>query len=158
MNCRLSKSPQPRCTISQTKLASPNLSAVSYWHPDGIEVKEGLAPGGVPTVSTTGRRAVSGILASGIYTHTLSERLNGALRSPYLPKDKKFMDAAKNALGLALPTEPRTSAGKGDIVCLWMSPDQWLITCPRKAVDALCAAPGFEIAGECTVERIARLE
>lgn len=56
-----------------------------------------------------------------------------------LPTDKKFMEAAKAALGLALPTTPRTSAGNGDIVCLWMSPDQWLITCPRKAVDGLLA-------------------
>ncbi len=54
-----------------------------------------------------------------------------------LPKDKKFMDAAKGALGVALPTEPRTSATKGDVTCLWMSPDQWLVTCTRKDVSAL---------------------
>ncbi len=56
-----------------------------------------------------------------------------------LPKDKKFMDAAKSALGVALPTTPRTTASKGDVVCLWMSLDQWLITCPRKDVAALLA-------------------
>lgn len=56
-----------------------------------------------------------------------------------LPKDKKFMAAAEAALGLALPTAPRSSAGKGDTVCLWMSPDQWLITCPRKQAGDLLA-------------------
>lgn len=56
-----------------------------------------------------------------------------------LPKDKKFMDAAKSALGIDLPTTPRSSASKGDLVCLWMSVDQWLITCPRKDVTALLA-------------------
>ena len=55
------------------------------------------------------------------------------------PKDKKFMAAAGAALGLALPATPRTSAGKGGVVCLWMSPDQWLITCPRKQVGDLLA-------------------
>ncbi len=54
-----------------------------------------------------------------------------------LPKDKKFMDAAKAALGVALPTEPRTSAQNGESLCLWMSVDQWLIVCPRKETAAL---------------------
>lgn len=56
-----------------------------------------------------------------------------------LPKDKKFMDATKSALGMDLPTTPRTSASKGDLVVLWMSVDQWLVTCPRKDVTALLA-------------------
>ncbi len=61
------------------------------WHPDGIGVKGGTAAGGGLTISTKGLRVLSGILPAGIYTHGLSERLNGALRSPYLPKDKKFV-------------------------------------------------------------------
>ena len=64
-----------------------------------------------------------------------------------LPKDKKFMDAAKAALGVALPTAPRTSAGKGDLVCLWMSPDQWLITCPRNEVSKLLAKLNASLEG-----------
>jgi len=45
--------------------------------------------------------------------------------------DKKFVAACKKVLGLLLPTTPRQSADKGDITALWLSPDQWLITCPR---------------------------
>lgn len=44
----------------------------------------------------------------------------------------KFMAAAKSALGVALPTEPRRSAAKGDITVLWLSIDQWLVTLPRE--------------------------
>ena len=43
--------------------------------------------------------------------------------------DRKFMAAAKTVLGFDLPKAPRTSAGFGDIKALWLSPDQWLITC-----------------------------
>lgn len=50
--------------------------------------------------------------------------------------DRKFMTAAKAVLGTDLPKEPRTSASWGDTKILWLSPDQWLITCPRgKALD-----------------------
>jgi len=50
--------------------------------------------------------------------------------------DRKFMTAAKAVLGVDLPKEPRTSASWGDVKILWLSPDQWLITCPRgKAQD-----------------------
>lgn len=49
-----------------------------------------------------------------------------------LPDDKAFLQAANKALGFDLPQTPRTSVSKGDLGCLWMSVDQWLITCPRK--------------------------
>ena len=45
--------------------------------------------------------------------------------------DKKFMGAVKDVLGVALCTKPRSSAAAGDITVLWLSIDQWLITCPR---------------------------
>jgi len=45
--------------------------------------------------------------------------------------DKKFVAAATKALGFTLPTTPRQSTNKNGIVALWLSPDQWLITCPR---------------------------
>jgi sarcosine oxidase subunit gamma len=48
-----------------------------------------------------------------------------------LASDEKFMAAVKEALGLDLPTAPRTSAAWGDIRALWLSIDQWLILCPR---------------------------
>ena len=45
--------------------------------------------------------------------------------------DKKFVAACKKVLGLSLPVMPRQSTGKKDITALWLSPDQWLVTCPR---------------------------
>ena len=61
------------------------------WHSDGIGIQGGTTNGGELIISTKGSQVVTGILPSGIYTHLLSDRLNGALRSPYLPKDKKFL-------------------------------------------------------------------
>jgi sarcosine oxidase subunit gamma len=54
--------------------------------------------------------------------------------------DAKFMAAAKSALGLALPTTPRTSASKGDVSILWLSVDQWLVTLPRDKLPKTFAA------------------
>ena len=44
-----------------------------------------------------------------------------------LATDRKFMAAAKSALGLDLPKQPRTSVTWGDVKALWLAPDQWLI-------------------------------
>ncbi len=46
-------------------------------------------------------------------------------------KDKKFVAATKKVLGISLPAQPRQSVNKGEVTALWLSPDQWLITCPR---------------------------
>lgn len=64
----------------------------------------------------------------------ISER--GMIDLRGLASDRKFMAAAKAVLGTDLPKEPRSSATWGDAKILWLSPDQWLITCPRgKAQD-----------------------
>ena len=54
-----------------------------------------------------------------------------------LSTDRKFMTAAKAVLGLDLPKSPRTSTSWGDMKCLWLSPDQWLILCPGEKAQAL---------------------
>lgn len=51
--------------------------------------------------------------------------------------NKTFAAAVKKVLGTALPTKPRQSAGKNKITALWLSPDQWLITCPRSTVSKI---------------------
>jgi sarcosine oxidase subunit gamma len=54
--------------------------------------------------------------------------------------DRKFMAAAKTVLEIDLPKAPRTSASWGENKVFWLSPDQWLILCPRaKTVDLLAA-------------------
>ena len=64
----------------------------------------------------------------------ISER--GMIDLRGLTSDNKFMTAAKTVLGLDLPKEPRTACPGAMRRVLWLSPDQWLITCPRgKAQD-----------------------
>lgn len=54
-------------------------------------------------------------------------------------KDENFSAAASDAIGFALPSEPRTSRRQDEVVTLWLSTDQWLITAPRPATGALHA-------------------
>jgi sarcosine oxidase, subunit gamma len=54
--------------------------------------------------------------------------------------DRKFMNSAKDVLGLDLPKTPRTSTSWGDTKVLWLSIDQWLILCPRSKVLELLAS------------------
>lgn len=61
------------------------------WHADGNAEVDGPSPSGEFAVANSGPTALSGIFPSGIYTHALSERLDAALRSPLVPKDKKFL-------------------------------------------------------------------
>jgi sarcosine oxidase, subunit gamma len=53
--------------------------------------------------------------------------------------DKKFMAAAKSALGVELPKSPRTSTTFGDVQVLWLSTDQWLVLTGRARVTVLLA-------------------
>ena len=53
--------------------------------------------------------------------------------------DKKFMSAAKTALGVDLPKAPRTSSTFGDVQVLWLSTDQWLVLTGRSRVNTLLA-------------------
>ncbi len=53
--------------------------------------------------------------------------------------DRRFTMAVKAALGADLPKSPRTSVSWGDVKLLWLSIDQWLITCPRDKADQLHA-------------------
>ena len=61
------------------------------WHPDGIGVSDGISRSGEFAVAREGPQAIASVFPAGIYTHVFSDRLNGALRSPYLPKDKQFL-------------------------------------------------------------------
>lgn len=56
-----------------------------------------------------------------------------------LPGEPAFLHALKGALGFDLPLQPRTSARGGDIAVLWLSVDQWLITCARGEAPSLHA-------------------
>lgn len=53
--------------------------------------------------------------------------------------DKAFADAAAKVLGVALPTEPMTSANSGDIRVFWKAFDEWLIWTPEGGEGKLIA-------------------
>ena len=64
-----------------------------------------------------------------------------------LASDRKFMAAAKQALGVDLPKSPRTSVSWGDIKVLWLSIDQWLILATRTKAAELLSALNKSLAG-----------
>jgi hypothetical protein len=59
------------------------------WRPDGQGLREGPACAGDFVLHVQGDRLVKSVLPAGRYTHLLSEKLNGALRSVVLPAGKK---------------------------------------------------------------------
>ncbi len=54
------------------------------WSVDGVGLRDGPVSNGDFTVALEGRAAVGALLPAGLFTHALSPRLNGAVRSPYL--------------------------------------------------------------------------
>jgi len=61
------------------------------WSTDGLGLRTGVSLSGDFAVATEGYQAVAGIFPAGVFTNLLSDRMNGVLRSPLLPKDKKFL-------------------------------------------------------------------
>jgi hypothetical protein len=59
------------------------------WRASGQGLRHGPGAAGDFTVSPAGNRLVGSILPAGLFTHGFSAKLNGALRSPLLPTDKK---------------------------------------------------------------------
>jgi hypothetical protein len=75
------------------------------WQADGQGLREGPTPSGELVLSTSGERLVEAILPAGRFTHTLSDRLNGSLRSPTLPAGKRhvsFLVLGKRSSALRL--------------------------------------------------------
>jgi sarcosine oxidase subunit gamma len=66
----------------------------------------------------------------------LCERSLGKIELRGDPGDRAFMAAVGRTLDLLLPTEPNSTAGRGDLVALWLGPDAWLLTCPPGALAA----------------------
>jgi sarcosine oxidase, subunit gamma len=64
-----------------------------------------------------------------------------------LATDQAFMSAVRGVLGVALPTEPRTSASWGDVKVLWLSVDQWLILSTRTKAHEILASLKTALAG-----------
>ena len=56
------------------------------WHAGGMGLREGSSPSGDFAVAGEGNTALKALLPAGVFTFALSDRLNGALRSPTLAR------------------------------------------------------------------------
>lgn len=61
--------------------------------------------------------------------------------------DAAFCAAVRHASGVELPVEANTWSGAADRGALWLGPDEWLLTAPDEARDALLAALGGALRG-----------
>jgi sarcosine oxidase, subunit gamma len=61
--------------------------------------------------------------------------------------DESFLGKVVETLGFDLPLKPRTSTEAGEAAALWLSVDQWLITCPRTEAPSLQARLAQALAG-----------
>lgn len=61
------------------------------WSTSGLGLSNGPSRAGEFTLTHEGDQIVSAILPAGIYTNVTSDRLNGSLRSPWVPNRKKFI-------------------------------------------------------------------
>ena len=68
----------------------------------------------------------------------ISERLFlGHLNLRGNPDDARFTKAAADVLGLDLPTVPNTVAEEGEVLALWLGPDEWLVVTPADVQTSL---------------------
>ena len=86
LNATYTKESQERAAFN-----SEHFRPFSGWTADGNATLSAPSNNGEFAIASTGPKAISGIFPAGLYTHTLSERLNAALRSPLVPKNKKFV-------------------------------------------------------------------
>ncbi|MCC6539570.1 MAG: PSD1 domain-containing protein [Bryobacterales bacterium] len=65
----------------------------SAWMQDGLGLRggAGVARAGDLAVATEGEQALTAILPAGLHTNLYTDRWNGALRSPLLPKTHKYL-------------------------------------------------------------------
>jgi hypothetical protein len=67
-----------------TTLADFRNGIPADWHADGMGLRHGGSPSGDFAVAGEGDNALKSLLPAGVYTFGLSDKLNGALRSPTL--------------------------------------------------------------------------
>ncbi|HVX12951.1 MAG TPA: PSD1 and planctomycete cytochrome C domain-containing protein [Pirellulales bacterium] len=59
------------------------------WQLGGQGLRDGISSPGEFTLEPQGESLIQSVLPAGLYTHALSQKLNGTLRSAVLPQDKK---------------------------------------------------------------------
>ena len=71
--------------------------------------------------------------AVGLYEKTGLGELN--LRG----QGRDFMETTQSVLGFQLPVEPNTTAMKGDVLAVWLGPDEWLLEASLMTIENLNA-------------------
>ncbi|MHC4876628.1 MAG: DUF1553 domain-containing protein [Planctomycetota bacterium] len=66
-------------------------SETSDWSTSGLGLSHGPSRPGEFTLTHAGDQVVAAVLPAGLYTHVTSDRLNGSLRSPWVPTQKKYI-------------------------------------------------------------------
>ena len=61
------------------------------WSASGLGLSNGPSRAGEFTLKHDGDQIVAAVLPAGLYTNATSDRLNGSLRSPWVPTEKKFI-------------------------------------------------------------------
>lgn len=83
---------RPIATASSTVAdATVELPVAVDWQIGGQGLQDGPSPSGNFAIHTDGESLVRAILPAGRFTHLLSDKLNGTLRSPVLPLGKKHI-------------------------------------------------------------------
>ncbi len=72
------------------------------WRASGHGLSSTLPATGEIAVATRGSNAVAGLLMSGLYTHRISDRLNGTLQSPWIPTHRKYVSLQFQGGGLSM--------------------------------------------------------
>ncbi|MFO0965361.1 MAG: PSD1 and planctomycete cytochrome C domain-containing protein [Gemmataceae bacterium] len=65
--------------------------ALAGWQAQGQGLRHGPSKSGDVVVAYEGDAVLRAVLPAGVFTNALSDKLNGALRSPLLPKGKRFI-------------------------------------------------------------------
>src|SRR5262245_57096225 len=81
-----------------------------------------LAPLGLAARGTADTAAADVVMAE--RAHRCQINLRGAAGEP------AFTAALHSVTGLVLPAEPNNFTAEGELACLWLGPDEWLIVGP----------------------------
>lgn len=60
------------------------------WNADGLGLRDGAMPAGDFALAPDGTALLTALLPAGVHTNRITDRWNGSLRSPLLPKTHKF--------------------------------------------------------------------
>lgn len=107
-------------SASQQQDSTPEFALMNQLPPADVPGQSPLHHAGLENLAQVGSKEGGIVLRERKLLGHLTLRCDAA--------NKKQLAAVKKVLGVALPTQPLTSAEQDDCVVRWISPDEWLIT------------------------------